>query len=173
MALPLSSDSVRSARNEIQLGKYEYCIAAIAVSPPLTYSSGTVDDGGIHPRPVVPATAITARRSAFVRRSSATTRSACSRGEDADSRPTYTRTGSIAGRPVSAVMSSADGPPATKVRPSRPSVSHATSDAALPDRFGDRGRATSGAVSSSAAANDASTARRWHPTRDRDLPGLV
>ena len=56
------------------------------------------------------------------------------------------RIGSLAGRPLSAVSSSACGPVATKLRPWKPSVSHATNEPGLPDRSGCTGCSIPGRV---------------------------
>ena len=42
-----------STRNEIQLGKYEYCSPISAVSPLNMYSSGEAARSSTHPVPVV------------------------------------------------------------------------------------------------------------------------
>ena len=56
------------------------------------------------------------------------------------------RIGSLAGRPFSAASSSACGPVATKLRPWKPRVSHATNDSGLPDRSGCTGCSIPGLV---------------------------
>ena len=55
---------------EIQLGRNEYWMAAIAVSPSYMYSSGSIIAGFTQPVPVVVATTSTLRSKAPVRSSS-------------------------------------------------------------------------------------------------------
>src|SRR5690349_11854965 len=110
------------------------------------YSSGSASHGSIHPVPVDVATATTARSKAWVRFSSSSTSDASPESEDADARPAYTRIGVIAGRPVTDEISAEVGPPATNVRPSRPSDFQLTSDAGLPERSADVGCLVPGCV---------------------------
>jgi hypothetical protein len=59
-----------STRKDSQLGRNEYCMETIAVSPLYMYSSAAACASLIHPVPVVVATATTARSSPPVRSSS-------------------------------------------------------------------------------------------------------
>src|ERR1700754_304278 len=68
--LPESIDFCRSARNEIQLGRKEYCDPTIAVSPLYISSSDRAATGLIHPVPVVGTITSTLRSNAPVRSSS-------------------------------------------------------------------------------------------------------
>ena len=137
----------------IQLGRKEYWIAATAVSPSFMYSSGSIIAGFSQPVPVVVATTSTLRLNAPVRSSSLTTSADSASIDGAELRPAYTRIGSIACVPVNRLISAAVGPPATKVLPCRPSVSHGTSESGPPDRIGDAGWMTPAAVPLSTPPN--------------------
>src|ERR1700761_4925433 len=138
---------------EIQLGRYEYWIAATAVSPLYMYSSGSIIAGFTQPVPVVVATTSTLRPNAPVRSSSLTTSADSAAIDGADSRPAYTLIGSIAGFPVNRLISAPAAPPATKVLPCRPSVSQGASDSGLPERSADAGWVTPAAVPPSTPLN--------------------
>ena len=104
------------------------------------YSSGEAARSSTHPVPVVVNTAMILRDHASVRSSSFSARSTRFASESADSRPTYTRIGSIAGPPLKSEISCTVGPTFSpspvKSRPCTPSVFHGTSDAGLPLRSG-------------------------------------
>jgi hypothetical protein len=72
----------------IQLGRYEYWMAATAVSPPYMYSSGSIMAGFSHPVPVVVATTRTLRSNAPVRSSSRTASADSAAIDGADLSPT-------------------------------------------------------------------------------------
>ena len=110
---PLFMDFSRSPMNEIQLGRYEYCIPIRAVSPLYIISMARAATGLIHPVPVVGTITSSLRSKASVRSSSLSRPSAVS----AVCNPAYTRMGSRAGVPFTRVSSVASGPPATKLRP--------------------------------------------------------
>ncbi len=120
---------------------------AIAVSPAQRYSNESVDCGSSQPVPVAPATTRTDRSNAPVRSSSCTASAARSCALGAESTPTYTRIGSVAARPDTAVSSATVGPPPANERPCRPSVSQPTREDGLPERSGCVGRVTPGSVS--------------------------
>src|SRR3954470_3296753 len=68
-----------STRNEIGLGRYEYCMDTSAVSPAYMYSRESTALLLTQPVPVVVITQRTLRENAPVRRNSATATAACSR----------------------------------------------------------------------------------------------
>ena len=121
------------------LGRNEYCIDAIAVSPPSMYSNADATSSFTQPRPVVVTTARVPRSNPPVRSNSSTTRCATPLIESEDSRPAYTRIGCFASRPVNAVISAAVGPLPMKVRPSWPSESQASADIGEPLRSAIKG----------------------------------
>ena len=154
-ATPVACALDLSTRNEIQLGRYEYCVAAIAVSPPSMYSSESTAAGSTHPVPVVVTTTSALRSKPPARRSSLTSRSARACTSGADCRPAYTRTGTLAGSPVNSAIWAWVGPRATKLRPCRPRLSHAMSESGLPDRSGAVGRTAPASVVVSLTLNAA------------------
>ena len=86
-ALPAAGGVERSPTKLIQLGRYEYCMLAIAVSPPCMSSSASTLPGSTQPVPVVVATTRTDRSHASVRSSSSTTRAAVASRSPSGSRP--------------------------------------------------------------------------------------
>ena len=109
------------------------------MSPLYIVSIDRAATGLIHPVPVVGTMTSTLRSNAPVRSSSRITTSIRAASVSAVCRPAYTRTGSLAARPLTLVNSSASGPVATKLRPSKPSVSHGANDVGLPDLSGSIG----------------------------------
>lgn len=87
-SLPAAAALVRSARNDSTLGRYEYCVATIAVSPSYMYSIAPAASEFTHPVPVVVTTTSAFRSNAPVRSSSDTARSAGSTPPSTDSKPT-------------------------------------------------------------------------------------
>lgn len=69
-ACPASRAFCLSTRKDSQLGRYEYCMLTIAVSPLYMYSSAPASASFTQPVPVVIATATTLRRRPPVRSSS-------------------------------------------------------------------------------------------------------
>src|SRR4051794_40197339 len=106
-----------SRRNDNQLGRNEYCIDPIAVSPLYMSSNPEASASLIQPVPVVLATAITLRSSPPVRTSSAAARAAVALNPSAEFSPAYARIGSTALAPLNFDNSSTDGPPPTKTLP--------------------------------------------------------
>src|SRR4051794_28089976 len=109
----------------------------MAESPPAMYSKLSAPPGETQPLPVVVATIRYLRSNPPARSRSATARFARSSLESAESRPANARIGSVALVPVYAEISVAVGPVLAKLRPSRPSDSHDTSDPGPPERRGD------------------------------------
>src|ERR1700750_2439653 len=96
---PDAMDLSLSPRNEIQLGRKEYCDPTIAVSPLYIISSDRAATGLIHPVPVVGTITSTLRSKAPVRSSSLSSTAIRLSSLSAVLRPTYTRIGSLAGFP--------------------------------------------------------------------------
>src|SRR6201991_3401923 len=120
VSLPEAIDFSLSPRNEIQLGRKEYCDPTIAVSPLYIISSARAATGLIQPVPVVGTITHSLRSKAAAPSSSLSSTAIRLSSVSAVFRPTYTRIGSLAALPVSRVSSSASGPLATKLRPSNP-----------------------------------------------------
>ena len=76
-----------STRKDSQLGRNEYCMLTMAVSPLYMYSSESASAALIQPVPVVVATAITARSSPPARSRSRAAISAVARMPSAECRP--------------------------------------------------------------------------------------
>ncbi|CFR87304.1 Uncharacterised protein [Mycobacterium tuberculosis] len=76
-----------STRKDSQLGKNEYCMLTIAVSPLYMYSSAEASASLIQPVPVLVATATTARRKPPVRASSRAASSAVAMMPSAEFNP--------------------------------------------------------------------------------------
>ncbi|SKU59968.1 Uncharacterised protein [Mycobacteroides abscessus subsp. abscessus] len=161
-----------SARKEIQLGRNEYWVATIAVSPLYINSMPRAAAGVTHPVPVVGTMTNTLRSNALVRSSSRTNMSARSSAVSAVSSPAYTRMGSLAGRPFTLASTSACKPPETKLRPSYPRLSQEDSDAGLPDRSGWRGCCTPALVVSLCGPNEALAAAK-NPRTNTPLNSMM
>jgi hypothetical protein len=106
-----------STRNDNQLGRNEYCIDTIAVSPLYMYSSAPASASLIQPVPVVVATATTLRSSPPVRTSSAAASAAVALMPSAELSPAYARIGSSGVPPLNSRSSSTVGPPDMNTRP--------------------------------------------------------
>ena len=106
-----------STRKLSQLGRNEYCMLTIAVSPLYMYSSVSASAALIHPVPVVVATAMISRFSPPARSSSRAANSAVARIPLAEFSPAYARIGSTAGALLNSLSCCTVGPPRMKMRP--------------------------------------------------------
>ncbi len=116
-----------------KLGRYEYWVATIAVSPAWSSSRARAASGSIQPEPAGTQTAMTLRSNPPARSSSRTATATRSSIVSAVRMPTKTRIGSRTSAWWYARSRSRLVTPAAKSRPQRPIVSHATSDDGLPD----------------------------------------